>query len=235
MKDPTSTSSWRTVMPSADREVYERARFGEPAALGGRMALLIIDVVESFVGARREDVLTAIEDYRTSCGSLGWDRLDNIRTVLAAGRERGIPVVFTKGSVTDKYHCGDSVKGTDPDDIARSFSAPIPEVIAPLEHEYVLEKTKASAFFGTPLVSYLNRYGIDTLLICGTTTSGCVRSTVVDACSYNYEVFVIEDCVFDRSTFSNDVNLYEMNAKYATVVPQSDVLRHLSATTQVTA
>ena len=235
MKDSTDARSWRTIMPSADREVYERARFGEPVPLGGRMALLIIDVVESFVGARREDVLTAIDDYRTSCGSLGWDRLDSIRTVLTACRERGIPVVYTKGSVADKYHCGDSVKGTDPADIARSFSAPIPEVIAPLDHEYVLEKTKASAFFGTPMVSYLNRNDIDSLLICGTTTSGCVRSTVVDAASYNYDVFVIEDCVFDRSQFSNDVNLYEMNAKYATVVSLPDVLEHVSATTQVTA
>lgn len=222
-------------MPSTDREVYERARFGEPAPLGGRMALLIVDVVESFVGTRREDVLTAIDDYRTSCGSQGWDRIESIQTLLSAGRDAGIPVVFTKGSVADKYHCGDSVKGTDLADIARNYSAPIPEPIAPLDGEYVLEKAKASAFFGTPLMSFLHRHGVESLLVCGTTTSGCVRSTVVDACSYNYEVFVVEDCVFDRSQFSNDVNLYEMNAKYATVVGLSAVLKHLSATRHITA
>jgi maleamate amidohydrolase len=91
--------------------------------------------------------------------------------------------------------------------------------IAPLETEYVVEKAKASAFFGTPLSSYLQRNGIDTLLVCGTSTSGCVRASVTEAFSHGYRVFVVEECVFDRSALSHAVNLFEMNAKYASVIP----------------
>ena len=91
--------------------------------------------------------------------------------------------------------------------------------IAPLETEYVVEKAKASAFFGTPLTSYFQRHGIDTLIVCGTSTSGCVRASVIEAFSHGYRVFLVEECVFDRSELSHAVNLYEMNAKYASVIP----------------
>lgn len=136
-----------------------------------------------------------------------------------------MPVIFVKGNPMDRYFCGIAVKPHKGKKAATlSDDSPIVDEIAPLEQEYVLEKAKASAFFGTPLFSYLVRENIDTLYIAGTTTSGCIRASVIDAFSYGYKVFVVEECVFDRSQFSHLINLYEMNAKYADVIKLNDVL-----------
>ena len=91
----------------------------------------------------------------------------------------------------------------------------------------VIRKDKPSVFFGTPLMSYLHELQVDTLLVTGTTTSGCVRATVVDAFSYNFKVVVVEECVFDRGQASHQVNLFDMQAKYADVVSLEDALRYL--------
>ena len=221
---------WQTVFPEFDRAVYAKAGFRARQTFAARPALLIIDVVESFTGTRPQGVLDSIEEYRTSCGEQAWPALEAIRQLLAACRSRGIPVVYTKGDPTDKYFCGDSVKGTAPEEIARLYGAPIAAAIAPRPEEYVLQKTKASAFFGTPLASYFLKLGVDTLLVCGTSTSGCVRASVVDAFSHNFKVFVVEEGCFDRSPFSHLVNLFEMDAKYADVVTLAEALAYLAAT-----
>ncbi len=99
--------------------------------------------------------------------------------------------------------------------------------IAPHEGDIVILKDKPSVFFGTPLMSYLHELQVDMLLVAGTTTSGCVRATVVDAFSYNFKVVVVEECVFDRGQASHKVNLFDMQAKYADVVPLEAALRYL--------
>jgi maleamate amidohydrolase len=99
--------------------------------------------------------------------------------------------------------------------------------IAPRDGDIVIRKDKPSVFFGTPLMSYLHELQVDTLLVAGTTTSGCVRATVVDAFSYNFKVVVVEECVFDRGQASHKVNLFDMQAKYADVVPLEAALGYL--------
>lgn len=220
---------WRTVFPEEDRKIYEAARFGGRLPFGKRPAILVIDVVDSFAGRKGRDIMDSIQEYRTSCGDAGESAIETIAELLRIGRENGIPVAYTKGSVTNKFHAGDSVKGTEPEEVASIYGASIVADVAPLDSEFVLEKTKASAFFGTPLTSYLQRNGVDTLLIAGTSTSGCVRSSVIDAFSHGYQVFVLEDCVFDRSAFSNAVNLYEMNQKYASVMGIDDAREYLAS------
>ncbi|MEU7765589.1 isochorismatase family protein [Nocardia sp. NPDC049190] len=227
MADLVQVPDWRTVFPEDERRIYEAARFGGLLEPGSRPAVMVIDVVESFAGRAGESILDAIEEYRTSCGPAGEGAIDAIATLLDLARETDVPVVYTKGSVVDKFHAGDSVKGTRPDEIASVYGAPIVSRIAPSESDYVLEKTKASAFFGTPMTSFLQRHGVDTLLVCGTSTSGCVRASVVDAFSHGYRVWVVEDCVFDRAPTSHAVNLYEMNQKYASVVTLDDARQYL--------
>jgi nicotinamidase-related amidase len=99
--------------------------------------------------------------------------------------------------------------------------------VAPLDGDILLPKKHPSAFFGTPLVSYLINLGIDTLVVAGCSTSGCVRATVVDAFSYNFRVVVPQDCVYDRSAISHAVNLFDMASKYADVAPLNAVLEML--------
>jgi nicotinamidase-related amidase len=89
-------------------------------------------------------------------------------------------------------------------------------------------KPKPSAFFGTPLTSHLTLLGADSLIVVGTTTSGCVRASVVDAFSHNYRVAVVEDGCFDRSQASHALALCDMDAKYADVVSSDEVLGHFA-------
>ena len=91
----------------------------------------------------------------------------------------------------------------------------------------LLPKRHASAFFGTALASYLVDFGADTVLVTGATTGGCVRATVADAFSYNFHTIVVEECVFDRIRISHDISLFDMDAKYADVVPVDTAIDYL--------
>ena len=98
------------------------------------------------------------------------------------------------------------------------------EEIAPSSGDILLPKKHPSAFFGTPLVSHLIDLNVDTLVVTGCTTSGCIRSSVTDAFAYNFKVLVPDDAVYDRSPTSHAVNLWDMNAKYADVHTSSEII-----------
>jgi nicotinamidase-related amidase len=101
--------------------------------------------------------------------------------------------------------------------------------VAPLPGEAVLRKSSPSAFWGTPLVGHLNYLGVDTIITCGESTSGCVRASVVDGCTYRYRMIVVEECVFDRHEAAHAINLFDMHQKYADVVSLADVVEYLPA------
>jgi maleamate amidohydrolase len=101
------------------------------------------------------------------------------------------------------------------------------EEIAPREGDLLIPKRHPSAFFGTPLASYLIDLGADTLLVTGCTTSGCVRGSVVDGFAYNFKVVVPHDAVYDRSGVSHAVNLFDMASKYADVMTTEECLAAL--------
>src|ERR1700688_4857001 len=127
--------------------------------------------------------------------------------------------------------CG-GVGDSRPADIAASggkFLDRLPERFRRRADDILLPKKHPSAFFGTPLASYLINLGADTLVVTGCTTSGCVRGSVVDAFAYNFRVLVPEDAVYDRSATSHAVNLFDMASKYADVMPTTDALIALRA------
>src|SRR4029077_11309225 len=97
----------------------------------------------------------------------------------------------------------------------------------PQPGDVVITKQRASAFFGTPLTAHLTQQEVRTLIVCGESTSGCVRSTVIDAYSYGFKPVVVEDCCFDRNLVSHKVNLFDMHHKYADVFGLEDVEAHL--------
>ena len=153
---------------------------------------------------------------------------------MQPGRRTGLVVVdVTMGfcgapglSLDDAYDTGWTGKATK--NVKRDRATPagyndFPEMIKPREQDWVLAKTKASAFFQTPLSAYLIREGVDTLVFCGVSTSGCVRATVVDGFSHGFRSFVVDECCFDRSEFAHAANLFDMNAKYAAVVSVDEV------------
>jgi len=222
---------WDHLISENEKQAYRAAGFGRPTGIGKRPALLIIDVQYRTVGTARRPFWEAIEEFPTSCGEVAWDAVDNIARILAVFRANGWPVLypyvspkqgFDAGRLSDKVPAimGIAAKGYE-------FVADI----APMERDILVPKKHPSAFFGTPLASYLINTGADTLVVTGCSTSGCVRGTVVDGFAYNYRVLVPEDGVFDRSEVSHAINLFDMSEKYADVMPTHDLLAALRTIT----
>lgn len=220
---------WQDVMPERDRAVYEKAGFTQPRPFGRNPALLVIDVTIGFIGSQPANVLQSVEEFRTSCGDVGWDALPKIRRLLDAFREKQLRVVYTRGNPVGRKFLTGVTKASFQfkDDETYDEQNQIAEAIAPRENEWVLDKNGASGFFCTPLAAYLHQQGVDSVVVTGCVTSGCVRATVVDAHSFGFRTFVVEDCVFDRAELSHLVGLYEMNAKYADVITLADVIERV--------
>lgn len=210
-------------------ERYDLAGFGRPVGLGSRPALLIIDVQYRTTATSRVPFREAIQEYPTAVGEDAWNAVDNIAKLLELFRRNDWPVLYPH--VAPKYDFDQGALGAK---IPAIMNIPAKgyefvEEIAPREGDVLLPKKHPSAFFGTPLASYLVQLGVDTLVVVGCSTSGCVRSTVIDAFSYNYKVSVPSDAVYDRSRVIHDVNLFDLDQKYADVYETDELLRQLEA------
>lgn len=218
---------WEAVFTDADREVLGKSGYGRKQPFGKSPALLIIDVTLEFLGTE-QPVLQSIRSkkYRASCGEAGWMAVRAIQNLVQVCRTNGVPVVYVKGDNTTRHLCGfTSVKMWDTRPNPQVDK--IPDVIAPQPSDLVVCKTRASAFFGTPLAIALRTMGIDSLLVTGVSTSGCVRASVVDAFSHGFTCFVVEECVFDRFELSHLVNLFDMDAKYADVITLDEATKYV--------
>jgi nicotinamidase-related amidase len=220
---------WDGIISEDEQRAYRAAGFGRKTGLGTKPAMLIIDVQYRTIGTRPAPFWESIKEFPTSCGQVGWDAVDKIGTILATFRERGWPVLyphvapkesFDSGRLSDKVPAIMSVPAKGYEFVAE---------VAPQPSDILLPKKHPSAFFGTPLVSYLINLGVDSLIVTGCTTSGCVRGSVVDAFAYNFRVAVPSDAVYDRSAVSHAVNLFDMSEKYADVMTTAECLETLAA------
>ncbi len=225
---PTS-KPWDGIIPQEEQRAYNAAGFGRTTGIGQRPALLIIDVQYRTVGTVPRPLREAIAEFPTSCGDVGWAAVAQIRRLLGVFRRRGWPVLyphvapkegFDYGRLSDKVPAIMTVAGKGYEFVAD---------IAPQQQDILLPKKHPSAFFGTPLASYLINCRADTLIVTGCTTSGCVRGSVVDAFAYNFRVLVPQDAVYDRSATSHAVNLFDMAAKYADVMSTDEAIAKLDA------
>jgi nicotinamidase-related amidase len=226
---------WNEFLTERDKEVFARAGYGQRQGFGKRPALLIVDVNYNFCGDRPEPILESIKRWRNSCGEEAWTGVKAIKRLLAAGRAKGLPVIYTTGvRRPDNWDSGSwawknnrtrerASASTSASTTGLSGDVIVPD-IAPEPRDIVIHKQKPSAFYGTPLVSYLTLLGADSVILAGTTTSGCVRATVLDAFSNNYRVTLVEEGCFDRSQASHAINLCDMHAKYADVVKLEEVV-----------
>jgi maleamate amidohydrolase len=223
---------WDDVLTERDKQVFAAAGYGKRQGFGSRPAVIVVDVNYNFVGDVPEPILVSIQKYRNSCGEEGWQGVYQISRLLDAARAKGVPIFYSTAPsqrtalAAGRWH-GKTSRGEEDFHSRAQDGNEIVREIAPHEGDMVILKDKPSVFFGTPLMSYLNELQVDTLLVAGTTTSGCVRATVVDAFSYNFKVVVVEECVFDRGQTSHKVNLFDMQAKYADVLPLEAALSYL--------
>lgn len=218
------STPWDGVIGNDEEKRYAAAGFGKRTGFGERPALLIIDVQYRTVGSRSMPFWQSIEEYKTSCGDVGWAAVENIRPLLAAFRDKGFPVIYPFVSPKESFDRGRLSEKVPALMKIDSRGYDFVEEIAPSPGDILLPKKHPSAFFGTPLVSYLIDLNVDTVVVTGCTTSGCVRGTVVDAFAYNFKAMVPVECVYDRSPTSHKVNLFDMSAKYADILPVKDVL-----------
>ena len=226
---------WNRFLTERDKAVFAAGGFGARAGFGQRPALVIIDVNWAFCGERPEPILESIKRWRTSCGEEAWAALPYIKQLIDAAHQKGLPVIYTTGEGrADKWDRG-SWGWKSSGGVAARQNAPPPRdgneivaMIAPAPQDIVIRKQKPSGFFGSSLASFLTLLGADSLVVTGTTTSGCVRATVVDAFSLNYRVSLAEEGCFDRSEASHALSLCDMHAKYADVVPTAEVLAYFA-------
>jgi maleamate amidohydrolase len=218
----TPERPWMGLIPEADRRTYRSGGFLGNLQAGVRPALIVVDCTWSFCGSQGLTLEEAMAEFSTACGPAAWDALPRIAELIALFRARGLPLVFTNSDKADTPHTGRATKSTKASS-AKPHAEEFPPVIAPRAGEWVLSKTKASTFFGTPLATWLTRERVDTVVFCGVSTSGCVRASVVDGFSHGFATMVVDDCCFDRSAFAHAANLFDMAAKYAAVVSLAEM------------
>lgn len=211
---------WEKYLSERDQEHDKHWGKKEPYGFGSKPALLLIDIYYSVLGMKRQPIFESMKDWPMSTGLEGWDAVDKTAELLATARECGIPVVHIKGlqnGMKPWIH-----RHREPSRLSAEMQAKGHEIVAevaPIAGEVVIEKTAPSGFQGTALTYHLISLGVDTLICCGETTSGCVRATVVDGATHRFRMGVAQECVFDRTESSHYMNLYDMHQKYADVVP----------------
>jgi nicotinamidase-related amidase len=197
---------------------YARAALVQRLTLGVRPAVLVVDFSRGFT------------DPQAPLGADMTGAVQATRRVLDAARERGVLIAYT--TVAYEPHLGDTGiwLQKSPAAAALKIGSPWVEIdprLAPRDDESVIVKKAASAFFGTNLAAMLIAARVDTVVLCGAVTSGCVRATAVDLFQHGFPTLVPRDCVADRATAPHEANLFDMNAKYADVVSADDAIAYL--------
>jgi nicotinamidase-related amidase len=198
--------------------LYEERDFGEGVGFGEDPALVVIDLINVFT------------DPETNLGSDLDAVVEQAGRLLAAFREHDLPRYYTTVAYEESY--GDAGVFIEKVPALRELrlgteAVEVDPRIAPEGDERVIFKKYASAFFGTDLGTELTTDGVDTLVIAGVTTSGCVRATAVDSLQHGYRTVVPEDAVGDRAEGPHRANLFDIDAKYGDVVTTDAVLDHL--------
>jgi maleamate amidohydrolase len=202
------------------REVYAKARLGESVTLGSRPAVLVVDFSCGFT------------DPECTLGADMTEQVEATKRLLDAARAKGLPVIFTtigfEPSLKDGGLWLEKAPALGDLQIGGRW-VQIDSRLEPQEGETIVVKKGASAFFGTNLAAILISQGIDSVVLCGATTSGCVRATAIDLLQYGFPTLVPRECVGDRAQAPHDANLFDIQAKYADVVSVEEALDYVES------
>jgi nicotinamidase-related amidase len=224
---------WNSFLTEQDRAVFEKKGMAPRVGFGTRPALLVIDVNYSFCGDKPEPLLESIKRWNYSCGEDSWNAVGAMKPLIEKARAKGVPVIYTAGTRRpDNWDSGSwgwkNTRAHEGVTLSRNVdgSQIIPD-IAPGPNDVVVHKQKPSGFSNSIMASCLAAFHVDSVIVVGGSTSGCVRATAVDAFNYNYKVIIPEECCFDRSEASHAICLFDLDRRYADVVKTSEIIDHL--------
>ena len=202
-----------------EEEFFRKRGFGKKIGFGKRPAILVIDLVNAFTDPDRP---------------LGSDlsaQIEITNTLLDAVRPAQVPVIFSTVEYSDPQLRDAGLwllkQGGAHTQIASGDGPVVDARLHATEDDQILKKKYASCFFGSDLVPRLLNLGIDTLIMTGATTSGCVRATAVDAVQYGFRPMIVREAVGDRSHAAHEQSLFDLQAKYADVVSLAEVLAYV--------
>jgi nicotinamidase-related amidase len=216
-------SAWDDLPLSvSDRALYAKAGMSDAVTPpGDSPAVVVVDMNQAFVDDR----------YPTACEATGRVAAKAIATLLDQARRSGVPVFYVTGVTTHSQAVRGRWKSeygrVDHPLLSQPAANEIVAELSPQPSDVVVARSRPSAFWGTGLVDLLIFHRVDTVIVTGMTTSGCVRATVVDAFSYNFHVVVPEECVADRGELPHKANLFDIHMKYGSVLPLDEVLRYV--------
>ncbi|MBM3678217.1 MAG: isochorismatase family protein [Actinobacteria bacterium] len=203
----------------AARKVYDKAGLGQAVTMGERPCVLVIDFTCGFT------------DPECALGSDCAPAVEATRRVLDAAREKGLPVVYTTIGFEPNLKDGALWMQKVPSLADLQVGGRWVEIDPRLglrDDETVIMKKGASGFFGTNLSSVLVAQRVDSVILCGATTSGCVRATAVDLLQHGWPTLVPRECVADRAQAPHEANLFDIQAKYADVVSVEEAIAYLA-------
>ncbi len=217
---------WKDVIDAGTLKVY--SAYARETFVGPNPALIAIDLYNSAYRGGPRPPVEIQDEFPSSCGVNAWRAIEPTKALLAAARLAGVPVFYC----TSDTRAQSRPTGVGATRRQRSSAGDDDYVIfpdlAPQPQDVVIAKQRASIFAGTPLVSHLTVLGVRSLIVCGESTSGCVRASCVDGYSSGYHVTLVEECTFDRSDLIHKVNLFDLHHKYADVMKIDEVLAHLA-------
>lgn len=209
---------------TGDEEFFRQRGFGLKIGFGKRPALLVVDMLRAFT------------DPKMLLGATLDDQIEATRPIIAVAHKRAIPVVFSTVIYEDADLSDAGIWRFKQKGVATlragTDGVEVDPRLGMRTDDTLIVKKFASCFFGTELAQRLAAQGIDTLVITGCTTSGCVRATAVDACQLGFRAMVVREAVGDRSAAAHEQSLFDLNAMYADVVSLEETLQYLRAVGQ---
>lgn len=218
---------WKDVIPADDLRLY--APYARETFIGPAPAFLAIDLYNSAYRGGPGRPVDLDPEYPNSCGVFAHRAIEPTKQLFAAVRRAGLQVFYC----TQETRPNNRPAGAVSTRRQMALPATVAELYGiypdfkPQEEDVVITKQRASVFQGTPFLSHLNLLGVRSLIICGESTSGCVRASAVDAYSNGFHVTIVEECTYDRSELIHKVNLFDLHHKYCDVMHLDEVVRHL--------
>ena len=214
-------SAWQNMLTEDDRKVLAKRKPRVRNGLGKKTALLLIDMQVTACG-HDKPIYEQLEEYPGACGPHAWKSIAVQQKLLAAARAAGMQVSYSKHLFRPETALPQAAASNNFSSLNKNSE--IPEAVAMQPGDLLIEKQRASCFAFTNFPLILYNLGIDSLLVGGNSTSGCVRATCVDAGGYGIKVQVIEEATFDRIEFSHAAALFDMQFKYCDVISAEEAL-----------